>query len=59
MKHMIEVERDSACRTWVERFFVEVNAATLGDAHALVSFSLSEAERIVRRVDLRLVFVAN
>ena len=44
---MIEVERVSACGTWAERFFVEVSAATAGDALAQVQFSLDESERIV------------
>jgi hypothetical protein len=50
MKHMIEVERVSACGTWVERFFVELSAATAGDALAQVEFSLGESERIVAGV---------
>jgi hypothetical protein len=58
MKHVIEIERDSACGTWVERFLVEINAATVADAKALVAFSLDAAERIVHRVELRLVSVA-
>ena len=50
MKHMIEVERVSDCGIWVERFYVEANAATAEDAHAQVEFSLGESERIVTGV---------
>jgi hypothetical protein len=45
MKHLIEVERLSACGTWVERFFVEVHAATEEHARACVEFSLQDSER--------------
>jgi hypothetical protein len=44
--HLIEIERDSRCGTWVERYFVEIQAATLERAHDLIEFTARNGERI-------------
>jgi len=46
-RHLIEIERVSRCRTWTERFLVEVRAATVEDALRQVRFSLGNSETIV------------
>jgi hypothetical protein len=46
-RHLLEIERTSSCRTWRERFFVEVRAVAVDEALEQVLFSLSASETIV------------
>ena len=46
-KFLAEIARPSACRTWLERYIVEVFAAGPTQAREIVAFSLSESEQIV------------
>src|SRR5262245_46616664 len=47
MRYIVEIERPSACNTWMERFLVEVRSFREQDALERLAFSLDECERIV------------
>ena len=47
MKYVFNIDRYSTGHTWLERFLVEVMAATADEARAHVAFMLSDHEQIV------------
>ena len=47
VRFVLEVERQSVCRTWSERFLVQVQAVSVKHAQAMVAFGLEDAESIV------------
>ena len=46
MRYVLEIEH-VACRTWFERFFIDVRASHAQDALEQIAFSLDKSERVV------------